>query len=391
MKTITRTILLHRMMPRLFDHVDHARPLDVMPLFRAAAMDVASSYIFGLLNSTNFLQNNEALSHWLEIYHFSHPKKAMFFLQELPTLTRWLSMLGIDIVPKARLDYLDQLNAWCLEMCDRAEAPSPNNPRPGDLPAVYLQLKKAVDKEDYSDLKTIQLSCFHAGRQALNMRSPQQLEIASEILDQLIAAHDTSSITMTYICWELSRHADMQVRLREELRSSLGPGLNMSHRHADDSLPSPKMIDELPLLNAIIVETLRLHPAVAGAQPRFTPAQGTVKLGAFDGIPAGVRVQAYAWSLHQNADAFPDPMGWHPERWLVGKKGERWQGSEKKERWLWAFGSGGRMCIGSNFAIHGKTCLLHFSLCRVDQADGCASDQVHSCSHLRQPRESRCR
>ena len=73
-------------------------------------------------------------------------------------------------------------------------------------------------------------------------------------------------------------------------------------------------------------------------------------------IPAGTRASAQAWSLHRNPDAFPRPEEWLPERWIDGEAAQAGLlGSEKKERWFWAFGSGGRMCIGSNFAMLGRS------------------------------------
>lgn len=47
-----------------------------------------------------------------------------------------------------------------------------------------------------------------------------------------------------------------------------------------------------------------------------------------------------------------------PERWDVvsggcdGDEGKG-EGEELKRRWVWTFGSGGRMCLGSHFAIKG--------------------------------------
>lgn len=64
-----------------------------------------------------------------------------------------------------------------------------------------------------------------------------------------------------------------------------------------------------PVLHAIVMETLRLHAAMPGGQPRVTPANA--KLGPPDaeihGLPADVHVVSYAHSLHRNPDIFPEP------------------------------------------------------------------------------------
>jgi cytochrome P450 len=51
------------------------------------------------------------------------------------------------------------------------------------------------------------------------------------------------------------------------------------------------------------------------------------------------------YTLHRNAEVFPDPLVFKPERWL----GECGDLAEMK-KWFWAFSSGGRMCIGLQYA-----------------------------------------
>jgi cytochrome P450 len=168
----------------------------------------------------------------------------------------------------------------------------------------------------------------------------------------------------------------MQARLREELLG-LGSLFNNSNNTSTTtetndirgigqppsipaSMPSPQDIDSLPILHAVVMETLRLHPAIPGGQPRSTPSPSCTLAG-YANIPGGMRVNAQAYSLHRNEAAFPRPEEWLPERWLGEVEGEY----EKKERWFWAFGSGGRMCIGSNFAMTCEFFSFSFVFCRV--------------------------
>ncbi|KAK5005646.1 hypothetical protein LTR16_006065, partial [Cryomyces antarcticus] len=139
-------------------------------------------------------------------------------------------------------------------------------------------------------------------------------------------------------------------QLRAELRT-LPPTLqpqtpntnNNSTTNDIPGLPSPKDLDALPLLHAVVMETLRLHAAIPGGQPRVTP-RGCV-LGA-----ASVRVSASAYGLHRNADVFPDAEAWRPQRWLLPAS-DTDDGRGRPARHFWAFGSSGRMCVGSNLAL----------------------------------------
>lgn len=159
----------------------------------------------------------------------------------------------------------------------------------------------------------------------------------------LFSTNQHSGITLTYLFWELSQNPQTQLQLHRELLSLTPP---LTFPTTTPSLPPPKDLENLPFLQACLMETMRLHPAIPGGQPRVTPANTTI--GPYTNIPANVRVSAQAYSLHRNADVFPSPEEWRPHRWLEDDVTEQ-------HRWFWAFGSGGRMCVGSNFAMYGKS------------------------------------
>jgi cytochrome P450 len=163
----------------------------------------------------------------------------------------------------------------------------------------------------------------------------------------------TSGITLTYFMWRMSQRPDLQKRLREELLN-LSPQLfcpiapRNGEKQGNVRIPSSKAIDSLPLLDATLRETLRLHPAAPGPQPRVTPFSHTpTSINGYANIPGGVKVSSSAYTLHRNLEVYPNPTEWLPERWLEPEPGK----IENMRRLFWAFGSGGRMCIGNNFAL----------------------------------------
>lgn len=136
---------------------------------------------------------------------------------------------------------------------------------------------------------------------------------------------------MTYLTYHLSRHPAIQAGLRAELPSKTNP------------IPL-RFLDELPLLEACVLETHRLTPSISGPLPRVTPSGGC-RLGDFY-VPGGVKVSGQAYSLHKEAKWFrADVYEWRPDRWLDA-------GEEKlkeMKRWMWPFGGGGRGCVGQWF------------------------------------------
>jgi cytochrome P450 len=202
------------------------------------------------------------------------------------------------------------------------------------------------------------------------LKYPEQYA-ASEILDQLVAGQETTGITLTYLTWHLSQDLVLQDALRAELLTLDPPmkyPLSFSSPTAekafydgqpdwlkDTQLPGAKQLDSLPILHAVIMETLRFRAALPGGQPRVTPYP-SCKVAGYE-IPGGVRIGAQAWSLHRNAKVFPDPDIWDHERWLDGPENGTdgdIEARKERDRWFWTFSSGGRMCIGSNFAMFGK-------------------------------------
>jgi len=73
---------------------------------------------------------------------------------------------------------------------------------------------------------------------------------------------DTTSTTLAFLFWELAKHQEWQRLLREEL---------LSHT---DSFPTFQQVQDLPVLDAVIHEALRLHPAAPASLPRETPTGG---------------------------------------------------------------------------------------------------------------------
>ncbi|KAL8787197.1 MAG: hypothetical protein Q9195_007888 [Heterodermia aff. obscurata] len=322
---MTRLILFDRMLPVINTH---GFSLEVFEFNYAVTLDFIGSYLFGLSDDTNFIQDIEMRKRFLNWYYKRNEHD--FWNQELPSVTRLLRNLGIHLVPKWVHAANDKFEAWMLQSCRDAEDSLKNPSSPAKArrthPVVYSQLadalKRSVPKTEPS--------------------TDPELHIASELLDHVIAGMDTSAYTLSFIFWELSRQPDLQTSLRDELLT-LSPPLTPENK---STVPCARSVDTLPLLHAVVMETLRLHAAISGPQPRLTPSTPTSLAGS-PPLPAGVRVSAQAYSLHRNETVFPDPETWLPERWLDADQAKK----DDMMRWFWAFGSGSRMCIGSNLAM----------------------------------------
>ena len=266
-------------------------------LFFAWSVISASAFSFGEGGSLNLLHDLDEARRVRERY--SAQRDRQIWVSFLPLPESWLRWMGLS---------RDQ--RWIWEMQDRAE-------RRQNLgtaeQGVYAYMKEAL----------LQETATQGGKTpALSMR--EWSSISAEMQDHVIAAVDTSTATLAMCAWLLSleHNRKWQDRLREEVAP-----------FSSSEVRAPG-VEQLPILNAIIKETLRLYPPAAGSQPRVTTK--TIVLGPKGyevTVPPNVTVHAQAWTLHRNGEVFENPEGWRPERWL-----DRGQDQERKEMdaWFWA-------------------------------------------------------
>lgn len=107
----------------------------------------------------------------------------------------------------------------------------------------------------------------------------QQLLEEGEVRLLIVAGSDTTSTTLINLLYRLSRDCSLAVKLRKELEEN-------SIRN--DETFTVQKLSNLSYLNALINETLRMHPPTPGGVARMTPAGGTTINGKY--LPGGVTV-----------------------------------------------------------------------------------------------------
>lgn len=95
---------------------------------------------------------------------------------------------------------------------------------------------------------------------------------------------------------------------------------------------------DLPYLNAVINESMRLMPIVVAGLSRVTSE--TTILNGFE-IPKDTIVSAMLSNLSKDPRIWPEPESFVPERWL-GK----YKGAEVDRKAFMPFSAGSRSCIG---------------------------------------------
>ncbi|KAK4492124.1 hypothetical protein RD792_002921 [Penstemon davidsonii] len=150
-----------------------------------------------------------------------------------------------------------------------------------------------------------------------------------------IAAIETTVWALEWAVAELVNNPDVQTKLRDEINTILGPGIQVTE--ADTH--------KLPYLQAVIKETLRLRTIVPCLLPHMNLQ--TAKLGGYD-IPAQSRVLVNAWRLANDPTNWKKPEEFRPERFFEEESKIETNGNDLK---YIPFGVGRRSCPGILIAM----------------------------------------
>jgi len=131
--------------------------------------------------------------------------------------------------------------------------------------------------------------------------------------------------------FELYSHPTILATAKSELTSAIPD---------PTAIPTFAQLDGLTFFNAVVTETIRLHPGVVNRQWRYSPepiVYRDAQRGAEYVIPAGVTYGMTPTILHRTAEVFTDPGAFNPQRWVE---------NAKLSRAFMGFSRGPRGCIG---------------------------------------------
>lgn len=154
-------------------------------------------------------------------------------------------------------------------------------------------------------------------------------EIVDHMIFLLMAAHDTTTSTLTSLTYELACHPDWQERIRQECRALPGPWLGFGE------------LDRVPGIALAMSETLRRYPPLSTV-PRMANRDCT-----FDGfpIPKDALVVCFPIHTHHMEEWWDDPFRWDPERFAEPRSEHR-----RHSHSYVPFSGGEHVCLGLRFA-----------------------------------------
>lgn len=156
------------------------------------------------------------------------------------------------------------------------------------------------------------------------------VELRNETITLLLAGHETTANALSWTFHHLSRHPEMESRLRNEVSDVLA-----------ERLPQTEDLSRLLYTSAVLNESMRLSPPIWAAERHVINDD---EIGGYH-IPAGSTVVVSAYVLHRHQAYWSDPEAFQPERFLQNGEIHYPKGA------FLPFGAGAHQCIGSHFAM----------------------------------------
>ncbi|ONI78884.1 cytochrome P450 [Actinosynnema sp. ALI-1.44] len=213
-----------------------------------------------------------------------------------------------EAVDRLRKIVLDVITAWRADGTDH-----------GDLLSMLLLAQDADTGEKMSDQ-----------------------QVFDEVITLLTAGSETIGVALTWLFYELSKHPDVERRVRAEVDEVLG-----GRAIAFEDVP------KLEYTRQVINEVLRMYPIWIFMRR----ARVDVEL-AGQRLPAGTEFMLSPHALHHDPRFHDEPGRFDPDRWTAERAASLPKGA------FIPFGAGNRQCIGNSFAYTEMTIAVATILAR---------------------------
>jgi cytochrome P450 len=295
--------------------------VNVLDLARGMSLDAVTEYLFSvrygaLLDQTetekiaSVTRSDEpTMSASAIVDSFSASSRFLY----LPCwLYRWADRIDNVIFPNPSLAVSAKIvNAYANRVLDAAES----------------NIEQATDKSNYPS--------------RLLMAGFSRSETIAQCKDIIYAATDTIGMNLSTLIFMLAKHPQAYKMLYAEVMSA--------------TITKDEDLQQLPFLNGVIRESLRLSLTNPSRLPREVPAEGWQFQGT--SYPAGTIVSASVMDIHFAETLIESPYEFKPERWA--------NASEEMHKSMMAFGLGGRQCIARTMAMYD----LHLAVFELVKAD----------------------
>jgi cytochrome P450 len=192
---------------------------------------------------------------------------------------------------------------------------------------LIAEKRRTLSGQNEDLLSTLMLARDEDTGESMNDR-----QLRDELMVFFLAGHESSALALTWTLSLLSRNPEVEVKLREELRTQ----------------------SDGPYLKAVIQESMRVNPPLWSVARQ---ALGDDDLGGYR-IRKGDNLLFPPFLIHRDPRFWPEPLKFQPERFMSPRS------DSILKHTYFPFGGGPRVCIGSSFAMMEMQLLLSMILKR---------------------------
>lgn len=260
----------------------HVVPMDLAKKVQFLSLDVISS--IGLGKAFGMLQNDRDVDNYLQ----SSEEGLAIGNTALGMGFTWITQMpfiGRFIAPSAKDNNgFGKMMAVCFRIVDERAANSADEK--SDMLASFMRHGLAGD------------------------------ELRTEALEQILAGSETTSSAIRGTLLHIMTNPRVYFKVQREVDDAVHRGLAL---RTGEGLVSAAQAKDLPYLQAVIREALRLWPPVTNIFSRDVPAGGDTVV--VDGesvfLPGGACIGYSAYAMHQSEKIYgKDAHVFRPERWL---------------------------------------------------------------------------
>jgi cytochrome P450 len=189
--------------------------------------------------------------------------------------------------------------------------------------------QRRSDSTDRGDLLSMLMAAVDTEAAKGEAATMSDTQLHDECVTVMLAGHETTANALSFAMWLLAKYPEVQQKISDEAQHMLG-----------DSVPAAEDYAKLKYTTQVFAETLRLYPPVwVTARTCNEPYE----IAGYK-IAKGSILIAPQFVVHRDAQWFPDPLRFDPERFADEKKSSRPRYS------FFPFAGGSRQCIGEGLA-----------------------------------------
>jgi cytochrome P450 len=192
---------------------------------------------------------------------------------------------------------------------------------------IYGLISERLSRgEEADDLLSMLLFAEDEDGRRMNRR-----QLRDALATLFFASHEAVALALTWTCYLLALHPDVQDTLVTELHSA--PGGRETPPAAD--------LSSLRYTRMVIKEALRLYPPNRSVGRE---ALNDCEIGDYH-VPAGTQLLMSQWVVQRDSRYFAGPEEFKPDRWTT-------EFTKQLPKYAYfPFGGGPRVCVGQDFAM----------------------------------------